>query len=80
MIRSALVWDEDHGFQTEDGNPCEGLTGIPRRRQCTATEDSGASAVHELARNDIENFLDALAQAALSVTARRAIKGQGENS
>ena len=57
-----------------------GLTGIPQRIHCTATEDSGGSEVDELDRIDIENFLDALAQVALSVATRRAIKGQREDS
>ena len=56
-----------------------GLTGIPQRIHCTATEDSGGSEVDELDRIDIENFLDVLAQVALSVAARRASKGQGED-
>ena len=58
----------------------DGLTGIPQRIHCTATDESGGSDVDELDRIDIENFLDALAQVALSVAARRASKGQGEDS
>ena len=58
----------------------DGLTGIPQRIHCTATQDSGGSEVDELDRIDIENFLDALAQVALSVAARRAAEGQGEDS
>ena len=56
------------------------LTGIPRRIHCTATEDSGGSENDELDRIAIENFLDALAQIALSVAARRASKEVGEDS
>lgn len=58
----------------------DGLTGIPERIHCTATRDSGGSEVDELDRIDIENFLDAFAQVALSVAARRASKGQDEDS
>ena len=58
----------------------DGLTGIPQRIHCTATEDSGGSENDELDRIAIENFLDALAQVALSVASRRASKGQGDDS
>ena len=56
----------------------DGLTGIPQRIHCTATQDSGGSELDELDRIDIDNFLDALAGVALSVAARRADEGQGE--
>ena len=57
----------------------DGLTGIPRRIHCTATQDSGGSELDELDRIDIDNFLDALAGVALSVAARRASEAQGED-
>ena len=57
-----------------------GLTGIPQGIHCTATEDSGGSENDELDRIAIENFLDALAQVAISVAARRASKGQEGDS
>ena len=58
----------------------DGLTGIPQRIHCPATDESGGSENDELDRIDIENFLDALAQVALSVASRRASEGQGEDS
>ena len=58
----------------------DGLTGIPRRIHCPATDKSGWSELDELDRIAIENFLDAFAQVALSVATRRASKGQGEDS
>ena len=71
----------DRAEHQKDKNPeTDGLTGIPRGIHCTATQDSGGSEVDELDRIDIENFLDALAGVALSVAARRASKGQSEDS
>lgn len=58
----------------------DGLTGIPKGIHWPATEDSGGSGIDELDRIDIENFLDALAQVALSVAARRTAEGQGGDS
>ena len=67
-------------FDSPETAEKDGLTGIPERIHCTATEDSGGSEIDELDRIDIENFLDALAGVALSVAARRASKGQSEDS
>ena len=67
-------------FDSPETAEKDGLTGIPERIHCTATEDSGGSEIDELDRIDIENFLDVLAQVALSVAARRAVEGQGEDS
>ncbi len=68
-------------IEQQDSNIPEknGLTGIPQRVPCTATQDSAGSGIDELDRIDIENFLDVLAQVALSVAGRRASKGQGED-
>ncbi len=74
-VEHILHEPSDKEFPSEDG-----LTGIPHRIHCTATEDSGGSELDELDRITIENFLDALAQVALSVAARRASKGQEEDS
>ena len=68
------------GFDSPETQKKDGLTGIPRRIHCTATDESGGSENDELDRIDIENFLDAFAQVALSVATRRASKGQGEDS
>ena len=56
-----------------------GLTGIPESIHCPATQNSGGSNTHELDQITIENFLDALAQVAISVAARRTSKRQSED-
>ena len=58
----------------------DGLTGIPQGIHWPATDESGGSEIDELDRIAVDNFLDALAQVALSVATRRAIKEQGEDS
>ena len=58
----------------------DGLTSIQESIHCPTTQDCGGSEIDELDRIDIENFLDALAQVALSVAGRRADQGQGEDS
>jgi len=58
---------------TEQFNPHEpldaGLTCIHRRRHCVATQDTDGD--DELDRIEIDNFLDTLAEIAMSIAKRK---------
>ena len=58
-----------------DGDPTtvppKGLTGIPRRIHCSATQDN-VEHESELDRIAIDNFLDTLAEVALAIARRKA--------
>lgn len=56
-----------------------GLTGIPQRIHCPATQYSGGRESDELDRIAIEQFLDALAEVALSIAARGLSEKQEQN-
>ena len=47
-----------------------GLTGIPSAIHCPATHISGGSNTHELDRIAVDNFLNTLADVAISIAAR----------
>ena len=54
-----------------DDTPPTGLTGIPQRIHCPATQNkSEVGNNEELDRIDIDNLLDTLAAVALSIAAR----------
>ncbi len=80
MNKATPSSDMDPELDSPDTHEKDGLTGIPERIHCTATEDGGGSELDELDRIDIDNFLEVLAQVALSVAARRAADGQGEGN
>ena len=54
-----------------------GLTGIPQRIHCAATQTSGGSNDHELDDIAIEHFLDTLSEIAISIAARESDQRQG---
>ena len=67
----------DINTSTEASN---GLTGIHTRIHCPATQISGWSEPDdELDRIAIDNFLDVLAQVALSIATRRTAENQEED-
>ncbi len=47
-----------------------GLTGIPHRIHCPATQTSGGRLEDELDRIAVDHFLDTLAEVAISIAAR----------
>ncbi len=53
-----------------------GLTGIPHRIHWPATQDYGGSELDELDVIAIENFLDTLAEIAISIATRETHQGQ----
>ncbi len=65
-----------HEPSDEDFSEEMGLTGIPQRIHCTATEDSGGSELDELDIIAIENFLDTLSEIAISIATRGTLQGQ----
>ena len=48
----------------------DGLTGIPQRIHCAATQTSGGSSTDELDDIAIEHFLDTLVETAIAIAAR----------
>ena len=48
----------------------EGLTGIPQRIHCAATQTNGGSSTDELDDIAIEHFFDTIAEIAIAIAAR----------
>ncbi|MFQ6029038.1 MAG: hypothetical protein ACE5Q6_16280 [Dehalococcoidia bacterium] len=58
--------------------PQYGLTPIPQRIHCAATNDPLEPDVNEQDEIDIDNFLDALAEVALAIASRKLANRQSE--
>ena len=68
----------DNSKQPQFAAP-NGLTGIPQRIHWPATQDCDGSEIDELDRINIDNFLDTLAQIAISIASTETSKKQDED-